>query len=361
MTLRLIEGWDHFSDYVLKGYIRVGPTGTAAREQTGTFAPGRLGGRAMNISCQADGDIGAFQVDFSVYKMFGGATYNEMIFGFAIRTDANFLQSNRGTVSFFSAGGARIASFIIEVTSRTPGIGPFGVLPGGIVFSTTPHTNGVWTYYEMRLKVNGAAGEIELRRNGGPDIPTTTYNAGTTPIGGIEFNTHSIGQDQIRNYHLDDIYCLSTDGPAPWNTFLGDVRVETLFPTGEGADSDFTPLSGTDNALMVDEVIPDDDTTYNSGTAVGQRDLYVMSNLQTITGQVLGVQASLKAKKDTSGTRILGVSERQGGTTFDGAAFATLGTSYNHHLEPIRHLDPNGNPWTIAGVNASEWGVKVTS
>ena len=86
---------------------------------------------------------------------------------------------------------------------------------------------------------------------------------------------------------------LDGSGPAPFNDFLGDVRVDARYPTAEGANSAWTPLSGTDNALMVDDPGPpytpgggpDDDTTYNSTLTVGAVDTHVIQDAP-VTGAV---------------------------------------------------------------------------
>ena len=60
------------------------------------------------------------------------------------------------------------------------------------------------------------------------------------------------------------------------------MATTTRVPTGEGTTIQWTPLSGTDNALMVDETIAahDSDTTYVSRTSTGAKsDFYALQDM----------------------------------------------------------------------------------
>ena len=68
------------------------------------------------------------------------------------------------------------------------------------------------------------------------------------------------------------------------------------------------------------------------------------------------------AEKDDSGTRTIRAAVKSGGTTSDnGSDFALTLNSYVN-FQGLFPTDPNsGVAWTVAGVNAAEFGVKTTA
>src|SRR6202035_3286992 len=59
------------------------------------------------------------------------------------------------------------------------------------------------------------------------------------------------------------------------------VLVEPFFPASDGSSLDWTPSTGTDHYAMVNEVIADMDTTYNSSSTLDAVDSYVWQQLPT--------------------------------------------------------------------------------
>jgi hypothetical protein len=225
--------------------------------------------------------------------------------------------------------------------------------------STATLADAAWNYVEMRVKIHATTGEYEVRLNGVNILSDTNVNtddATTESANQIAI----IGRPAIsssavdRIISIDDFYV----GVETGFTFLGDVRVDTLMPTAEGNYSQFTPLSGTNNALMVDEATPDDDTTYVESSTVGQRDTYEMEDLSHTPASIFGVQSSVYARKVDSGARELITTVRSGTTDYDSAT-NVLATSYLYYTE-LHATDPDtAAAWTISGVNAVEVGQKV--
>jgi len=73
----------------------------------------------------------------------------------------------------------------------------------------------------------------------------------------------------------DDVYFCNC-GVAPNDNFLGALRLYSLPPTANAGVA-WTPLTGT-NWSEVNEVPPDNDTSYNSTGAVGAEDQYLYPN-----------------------------------------------------------------------------------
>jgi hypothetical protein len=116
-------------------------------------------------------------------------------------------------------------------------------------------------------------------------------------------------QTQV-GWTIDDIWVATHDtdasdiSPAPstYSMPLPDPQVRTFFPAAEGNQNDWTPLSGIDNALMVDDNPHDTDTTYVESSTTGHIDLYTYA-AHAATAQ--GLQASwmsCNVKDTTSGS-----------------------------------------------------------
>jgi hypothetical protein len=156
--------------------------------------------------------------------------------------------------------------------------------------------------------------------------------------------------------YYDDFYVCDNSGSAPNNTFLGDVRVQTLLPTGAGASTQWTPSVGNNWDNVNDA--PYSAATYNSANAAGLRDTYAMSDVNSATDTIFGVQANLLALKTDSGSANVKHVVRSGGTDYSGAD-RVLSTSLASYVA-VREVDPATSvAWDNAGINAVEFGMEV--
>lgn len=236
------------------------------------------------------------------------------------------------------------------------------LIPGAV--GTTPILSGVWYYIEFRVLV-GNAGEVEVRVNGNVEFNLSgvdTQNTANATANGIAYHTGTPGGNTI---WIDDVYITDTvdnGGPHPNDSFLGDIRVPTILPNGNGASSVFDGSDGnsTDNYLLVDETVPDSDTTYVEENGVGDKDTYAYSDVSSAAGTVYGIQTMPFARKTDSGTREIVVVTRESGGTEEDGSNLPLSASYVY-LFDIREQDPDGNGWTPTSINAAEFGVKIAA
>lgn len=242
------------------------------------------------------------------------------------------------------------------------GTGTLATLPGVLA---TAYSR--FNYYEVRTKIHNSTGTVEVRMNGATLVSLTgqdTSRTGNEYASGVYLG--NITNNNTLGNSWDDFYvCDTVDSGiagAPNNDFLGDVHVETVYPNGNGASSQFDGSDGNsiDNYLLVDETAQDGDTTYVESGDIGDKDTYAYSNMVASTGTVYGVQINPYAKKTASGTRSFKTIARTGGGTEQDGAEKFLGTSYTWYPSP-RDGDPDGNQWTISNVNAAEFGQKVFS
>jgi hypothetical protein len=269
----------------------------------------------------------------------------QIFLGFAARV------TNFTSRTLFTLRGDSGATSHISLTINTDG--SLTLSRGGGTTLSSPGTVNinVWHHYEISATVADAGGNVVVKVDG-----TTVINfTGDTKSGGTSTNidTVVIGQDNSIIY--DDLYICDNTGSAPYNTFLGDVRVNTVTPSAAGASTNFTPSSGA-NYTTVDE-LPYSATDYVTATAAGTRDTYTMSDLSG-SYTILAVQNNVVAKKADAGGTAIKPALVSGGTVYYGAN-RTL-TVNDGTASDLRIVDPaTSAAWTLAGVNSLEAGMEI--
>jgi hypothetical protein len=280
-----------------------------------------------------------------------GANYGTLVMGFAFLCNSTILTNT--IIAGFLDGTT------IQVAVRWQGNNlPLQLVNNaGTVLATgvTRLQVNTWYYLEIKVVFGGAGvGSAVVKLNGAAEISYSGSTISTT-------NNYANGITGPGNISLfvDDLYVLDTSGAAPYNDFLGDVRVATLSPNGQGSSTQWSPVGSSVNWACVNDLTSDDDLTYVASGTAGQRDLYTLQDLPT-TGQVLAVQIAVKARKDDAGNRVVRIVEKQGTNTRLGPDTA-LSTAWVHYITPIRTTAPDGTAWDASKVNGLEVGVEVVS
>lgn len=347
MTLRLFEGFDDVSTVAqagLKGWSAGGST-----NGTVSIQAGRTGGNAARAATTPN--PGTDNSDWS--RTLPGNPYTSFVSGFAFKLSAfpntiDVLQWRVGATNTVRLCVRQSAPILQVFTSAS-------VLAGSGVKTIIA---GVWYYVEVKAVINGASSTVEVNLDGLTEIASTTTNFGSTGVDNIHFGRGD-GPDLASNLDVDDIYFCDLAGSLN-NNFLGDVAVKTLYPNADGNYSAWAPNSGTVHNTRVNEVAADDDTTYVSGTNVGDRDSYAFGDLPANAGTVFGINRNVYARKDDVGLKQIAGSVRRSGTDYDGSSKA-LSTSYVYYQD-LLETDPSTSAlWTAANVNGAEFGIKVVS
>lgn len=212
-----------------------------------------------------------------------------------------------------------------------------------------------WYYFEMWVQLATSGGRCQVRLNGNQIIDYTgnTMNGGTnTTVDSFQIGTSN---SSIGDYY-DDIYVCDATGTTN-NTFLGDIRVQTLLPTAAGSSTQLTPTGSANNYANVNDV-PDATSTYNSSTTIGNRDTYAMGDLLASTGTIFGIQDNIHAFKTDAGSANMKPAILSGATlAYDPKLVLSAS---NQWTSAIRETDPNTSAaWTVAGLNAVEFGGEV--
>lgn len=220
-----------------------------------------------------------------------------------------------------------------------------------------------WYFIEWQAKIDATDGYVIVRVNNVEVLRVehvkTTGNLTGEMLPNLRAVMFSCGTNE--EWKLDDVYILDSTGPAPQNTFLGDCRVEYLRPRAAGTYQQWDLVGDASHWEAVDDLYtPDDDLSYITTVTAGETDTQLYRSTGLPAGPIFGAQISPLARKTDSGPRMLAPVVVQGGTTHIGASQAPSATSYKylHHLFPVNPI--TGAPWTVAEINADEYGVKVT-
>lgn len=234
---------------------------------------------------------------------------------------------------------------------------------GTIIGQSDPGIFIVNSWYHIGIKVllHDSAGTVDVWLDGVNVISETgvdTKNGGSGAVfDAVQFNAAS-----GVTLRIDDFYCLnSVDSGiagAPNNDFLGVCQVESILPTSDETYTDFTPSAGADHFAMVDEVPPDDDTTYVEADVEGEKDSYGFADLPAGSWTVHGVQSNSNVRRSASGMKFARGFVRVGGTDYPGDS-SLLSETY-HVLPTMFEANPDtAAQWLASEVDAIEAGIEV--
>ena len=281
------------------------------------------------------------------------SSYGTLIIGAAVLLP----NRNAGRIFSFHDTGSQ------QVELRVNSSGQLLVTRAGIGIGSTGTTVlnlSQFYYLEMKATIHNSTGVVVVRINGVTELNLTGQDTQNTANATV--NQIVLGESAVNLFHqYDDLVVLDTSGGSPTNDFLGDVRVQSIFPDGNGNSSQLDGSDGnqTDNYLLVDETAPNSDTDYVESSDVGDKDTYTYGNVTPTTGTVFGVQILPFAKKTDAGVRSIVTVARHSGSEVDGPV-QTLNSTYDY-LEDIRETKPGGGAWSISDVNGAEFGVKVNA
>jgi hypothetical protein len=290
------------------------------------------------------------------------ANYNELIVGYAVwftslsGYDGNLVES----IGFTNNGSAPIVGVGVNSVGAMQGYQNEGFDEPSAAFGTSANalvTPGTWYYYEYHF--NLSAGTLVARLNGVEVMNLTGLTFAATAVNQMHALAPINGPTMI-----DDLYLIdpSQSPPNVWDQapsdFLGDIRVATVYVSGPGRLTEFTPTPSSDaNWLAVSDAIPDDDATYVSSNTVGATDAYAVAAPAVDT--ILGVQVVALMEKDSAGTRIVELGVGNGTTEAYGSDTSLAGT-YGYTTLPFAQNPLTSAPWLAADLSELQLAVKVT-
>lgn len=347
MSVRYIDGFD---DYATADALLGNWNSSGGSSHTISAGNGRSGASLRYTS---------FSSSLYLLKTFNNqATW---IIGLAYKT-SGFPSAGAGIISLLD-GSTIQCSLNISLT------GLLGVYRNGTTLLTDGQSvqalsTGVWYYIEFKITIANSisAGSCKVRVNGVDWITVATgqdtqqsANAYASSI-----MLHGVGGSGGYTIDFDDLYILDgvAGDVAGDNDFLGDIRVESLLPSGAGTTSNFTASAGS-NYQCVDEATPNNDTDYVSSSTVNHIDTYAMGNLSLSPTKIWAVQVGIVAKKADAGSRSIAPVIRNADGDKVGTTVSIYDTYYMH--SQIYEQNPLNTPadWSESTVNGIEVGQKL--
>lgn len=227
---------------------------------------------------------------------------------------------------------------------------------GTTLLGTTPInllTPSTWIYIEIFGTLHQTTGTVEVWING---VQRITFTGDTAATATVTWNGIQIAAPDgtgATNSDFDDMYFADTA------TRIGERRIETLRPSADTAQKQFTASTGTDNYAMVDETtVNTADYVYSS--TVGHVDHYEFTDLSSNAATIDVAQITSFISKDDAGARTASMQVKSGSTVSDGTPTTMSSTASKH--ERILPTDPNTTAaWTYNAINALRAGPKVDS
>jgi hypothetical protein len=344
MALLFFDGFDHM--------------GTSGVTLASKYSENSATGYNLPVASPVRTGTGACQIGYPSLVTKPLAASGAAIVGFAFRCGAFRVDDIVGLYE----GSTSTGTLHVALAQTTGGL--LTIKRGSTVLQTSSYAMALnaWYYIELKVVIHDTTGSYDVRVDGVSVLSATgvdTRNGGTTgQWDRVGFSNASFATDRF----IDDFYVCDASGAAPRNTFLGAVKVETLYPQTDavaaGSNAGLTPSTGTDHGALVDETAPNT-TDYNSAATVGAKDTYNYPSL-SLTGSILGVQTNLYvAKSDTAARQVCAV-VRAGGVDYDGANISPL-TAFSYFSE-VRAQNPNtSNDWTSSDIASLQAGMKVTA
>jgi hypothetical protein len=353
MALLFFDGFSHYDvfDYAKKW----GSAGISVPDGI-SLTGGRNGGGCAPLVYSFD------------YLRRGVSSPTTLIAGFALKIDA--LPSTAVTIVETNSSTAYPNARQVGVQLNTDGTislhNSAGTqLAGGL--STFAIEPGEWCFFECKFVYSTTVGEAVVRVDRTEIINitgvSTLHGVGTYPTRIEVTNGSNYAYGGGILIEICDFYLCDGAG-TDCNDFLGDVCVDYKFPISDGTPLQFTTSAGSDHFELVNDQVSSL-TNYVTDSTAGHRENFAIGAFDALESTtIFGVQVTARVYTDTS-TRTVGVAAVSNGTTVDGTA-VSVGTAANPDqstaVMKVFEKDPDGNiDWTLAALNAAQFGVKTVT
>lgn len=240
--------------------------------------------------------------------------------------------------------------------------GTLSVRRGTTVLATTAAIMSVdvWHYIEFKVTVHDTTGAYELKVNGVSQLSATSVDTKAGATNNYANRVRFYGVSGVlagRGHWYDDQYIADATGSIN-NDFLGDRRVQTIFPNVDGDQTDFSLSTGTDSFALVDDNPLDDDSTYVESSTSGHRDLYQFENL-VAAQTVNGVQQHAIARKTDVTNFDIQLVVKSATTVSEGSNQTVGSTTYGDFQRVVEQNPDTSSAWTLTTINAAQFGYDV--
>lgn len=248
--------------------------------------------------------------------------------------------------------------------------GKVKIYRGGTLLQETPQdyvSPNTWFHIEAKVVLHDTNGSYEVRLNevnvlSGSGINTLGASGGVAKIrlGGGGYHQ---GYGAYDDFFLMDGN--ASDDPAnPNNDFIGDCRIDCIYPNAAGTYTQYTPSEGANYENVDDGTVAgggdiDDNVTYNEATTIDMKETYNMDSTLSIETPIYAITANSCCRKTDAGKRYFKQLTISGATS-DLSEEKHLTDNYKVYQKPL-DINPNDSEaWEEADINAIESGTQIT-
>lgn len=343
MALQFCDGFDSYAalgDIIGKwGGVRYTTVGDVAYISGG----GRFGGGAARLTSTS----GALE------RKLPGAP-DELFVWLAI-FPRSYPTSNASLLFFEDSAG------VAAVLRVNPSGAVYGSQMGttAALTTTSPQSFALndWNTLAAHYKCADSSGRWRVMLNG---VDQWDFTGDTRLSGGTAIDRLAIGG--IRNgagneWDIDDVVLCDASDSYMNALLTGDLKIETLRPTGDSGAGGWTPSTGTSHAALIDDTGPDD-SDFLTGTTAGTRDLFTLANPAAAPLLTHALVVNARARRTDTGAKALRPLVRVNAAD-NMAADMTLSNQFATLQYPVYRNPDGGAAWTGATLNAALIGIEA--
>lgn len=253
---------------------------------------------------------------------------------------------------------------VTQVSMRLHSDGSMRVYRGGTTTDLLASLTGfamlpnVFYHLALYARISNTVGFIQVRVNEvecanatGLDTQISANNS-VSEI--VLAHANEATNDNSYIAYFDDVVVRDDD-------WVNDREVGCYFVTGAGANTDWTPNTGTNHGA-ISEAAPDGDTTHNATSTPGHKDTFPHQPCST-TAEIDAVIPLMFIEKTDAGTAKVAPVVRHSGTDHTATEEAApSASSYEYHAPKVYMENPGPTAaWTASDFNAAELGYERTA
>lgn len=245
---------------------------------------------------------------------------------------------------------------------------------GAIGSASSALTLNQWYRIEIKVDLTAAAGShvVEARIDGVQFAASSTRNI-STGVAIITMGGNMAGEAQTQgNWYIDDVAINDSTGSFQ-NSWPGEGKIIHLKPNEAGDSNGYLTQVGGDagasnNFTRVDEVTPDDATSYNGSALLNAEDLFNceasgIGGSDTVSVVAVGCRMADLVAADATASFKLEIEKTAGGTKVQSATIIPNSTTWltnaaalprNYSL--VTYQDPDNNNWTQSTLDSMQIG-----
>jgi hypothetical protein len=219
---------------------------------------------------------------------------------------------------------------------------------------------GIWNDIQVKLYYHTSNGSCQIKVGGNVVLNKTGVDTGGTS-GNYHDRVFVYSPTGTTGYapRFDDIFVLDTTGNTN-NDFLPSSRVTAQFPTSD-ITTNWTPSTGNDHYALVDETLPDDNTSYITGNSANDIDQFEVTDISANALTIHGVKLSIDSSVNEAGSREIRQVLDSSGNNYAGDTHTINTTNYVFDSDYWETDPATSNAWTVNNYNASKPGVEVVT